>query len=388
MDLHARYPALQDLKARARRRIPHFVWEYLDSATGAEATARRNRAALDTVLMRPAALRGEIVPDLATILLGRNYPVPFGIAPVGMSGLIWPEAEVLLARHAAAAGIPYCLSTVATVVPERIGPDVGDQGWFQMYPPKAPEIRDDMLARAKAAGFHTLVLTVDVPAASRRERQIRGGLVQPPRLTPRLLAQVARCPAWAAGISAGGMPRMRLMDSYAADLARGPLPSTAHVGYLLRAAPDWDYVATLRDLWDGAFILKGVMEPEVAGRAESLGVDAIWVSNHAGRQFDGAPGALAILPEIRTATSLPLIFDSGVEGGLDVLRALAMGADFVMMGRAWHYALGALGRDGPAHWHDILVKDMVANMGQIGARNLSDLSARLIRPRTGPASDP
>ncbi|MEX3014829.1 alpha-hydroxy acid oxidase [Gymnodinialimonas hymeniacidonis] len=382
MDLHSRYPALSDLKARGRRRIPHFVWEYLDSATGAEATARRNRTALDAILLQPAALLGEVAPSLSTRFLGRDYPVPFGIAPVGMSGLIWPEAELLLARHAARAGIPYGLSTVATVVPETIGPKVADQGWFQMYPPKAPEIRDDMLSRAKAAGFHTLVLTVDVPAASRRERQTRGGLVQPPRLTPRLLAQVALCPAWALGIQASGMPRMRLMDSYAEDLLeKGPLPSTAHVGYLLRAAPDWDYVAALRDRWDGAFILKGVTEPEVAKRAEAEGIDAIWVSNHAGRQFDGAPGAADALPEMRSATTLPLIFDSGIEGGLDVIRAIALGADFVMMGRAWHYALGALGREGPAHWHDILVKDMESNMAQIGARSLADLQDRLVTER-------
>ncbi|OAN71954.1 alpha-hydroxy-acid oxidizing enzyme [Jannaschia sp. EhC01] len=378
MDLHSRYPALADLKARARRRIPHFVWEYLDSATGLEAGAARNRAALDAILFRPAALLGEVAPSLACTFLGRAYPVPFGIAPLGMSGLIWPGAEALLATHGAQAGIPYGLSTVATVVPEALKGQIADQGWFQMYPPKSPEVRDDMLRRAQAAGFHTLVLTVDVPAASRRERQTRGGLVQPPRLTPRLLAQVAQCPAWASGIAATGMPRMRLMDSYAEDLAKGPLPSTAHVGYLLRAAPDWEYVAALRDAWDGPFILKGVCEPDVARHAEAYGVDAIWVSTHAGRQFDGAPGAAALLPGVRAATDLPIVFDSGVEGGLDVLRALALGADFVMMGRAWHYALGALGADGPAHWHDILTKDMSSNMAQIGARRLADLSGRLI----------
>lgn len=380
MDLHARYPALSDLKARARRRIPRFVWEYLVSATGAETITARNRAAFDAVLFRPAALRGEIVPDLACRLMGRDYPVPFGIAPLGMSGLVWPEAERLLARHAAMAGIPYTLSTVATRTPEELAGRIGDQGWFQMYPPRDPAMRDDMLARAKAAGFHTLVLTVDVPAASRRERQTRGGLVQPPRLTPRLMAQVARCPAWAIGIQSTGMPRMRLIDSYADRTQTGPLPSTAHVGYLLRTAPDWDYVAALRTRWEGALVLKGVMEPEVAARAEAEGVDAVWVSNHAGRQFDGAPASLDALRAVRGATGLPLILDSGIEGGLDVLRALALGASFVMLGRPWHYALGALGAQGPAHWHDILVKDMASNMAQIGAARLPDLPARLVTP--------
>jgi L-lactate dehydrogenase (cytochrome) len=378
MDLHSKYPALGDLKARARRRIPHFVWEYLDSATGLEAGAARNRTALDAVLFRPAALRGEIAPSLQSTFLGRDYPAPFGIAPLGMSGLIWPGAEHILSAFAAQAGIPYCVSTVATVLPEDLAGTVGEQGWFQMYPPKSAEVRDDMLRRAREAGFHTLVLTVDVPAASRRERQTRGGLVQPPRLTRRLLAQVARCPAWSLGIAARGMPRMRLMDSYAEGLAKGPLPSTAHVGYLLRAAPDWDYVAALRDAWDGPLILKGVCEPEVAARADTEGVDAVWVSTHAGRQFDGAPGAAQVLPEVRRATDLPIIFDSGVESGLDVIRALALGADFVMMGRAWHYALGALGRAGPDHWMEILTRDMESNMAQIGARRLEDLGGRLM----------
>jgi L-lactate dehydrogenase (cytochrome) len=378
MTLDARYPAISDLKARARRRIPHFVWEYLDSATGAESAHRRAREAFDRILFRPAALRGEIVPDVSTEFMGHRYPLPVGIAPLGMSGLVWPEAEILLARHAARAGIPYCLSTVATRTPEDLKGAHGDQGWFQMYPPRDPDIRDDMLARAKAAGFRTLILTVDVPAASRRERQTRGGLVQPPRLTPRLMAQVARCPAWAFGIQASGMPRMRLMDSYADQEKMGALPSTAHVGYLLRAAPDWDYVDALRARWEGPFVLKGVLEPEVAQTAEAKGVDAVWVSNHAGRQFDAAPAAIDVLPEIRAATRLPLILDSGIEGGLDILRALARGADFVMLGRAWHYALGALGREGPAHLQDILAKDMASNMAQIGVRRLEDLPGRLV----------
>ena len=379
MDLHSRYPALSDLKSRAKRRIPHFVWEFFDSATGAESVTHRNRAALDQVLFQPAALRGEITPDISTTFLGRDYPAPFGMAPLGMSGLIWPEAEMHLARHGAAAGIPYCLSTVATRTPEDLAPAIGQQGWFQMYPPRDDGIRRDMLRRAREAGFHTLILTVDVPAASRRERQTRGGLVQPPKLTPRLALQVAQCPQWALGIAKAGMPRMKLMDSYAPDIAnQGTLPSTAHVGYLLRAAPDWDYVAALRAEWDGAIILKGVMEPEIATRAAHEGIDAIWVSNHAGRQFDGAPAAIQMLPQIKAATQLPIIFDSGIEGGLDILRALALGADFVMMGRAWHCALGALGGQGPAHLHEILARDMASNMAQIGAKTLADLGERLV----------
>ena len=376
MDLHSRYPAIADLKARARRRIPWFVFEYLDSATGTEATQARNRRKLDEVLLMPSILHGEFTAELSATLMGRQYPLPFGVSPVGMSGLFWPDAERLLARAATAAGMPYGLSTVASRRPEDIAPCIDGNGWFQIYPPRDPAIRDDMLARARAAGFSTLVLTVDVPVASRRERQTRSGLTSPPRLTPRLMAQVARCPAWALGIARTGMPRMRLIDDYAGAVTG--LGSTEHAGYMLRTAPDMGYLAALRDAWDGPLVVKGVLDARDVPALEAAGVDAIWVSNHAGRQFDAAPASIEALPAIRAATRLPLILDSGVAGGLDILRAIALGADFVMLGRAWHYALGALGADGPAHLVDILARDLHANMGQLGARRLADLPGRLI----------
>lgn len=385
MDLDARYPAVSDLKRRAKARLPHFVWEYLDSATGAESSTARNRAALDRVLLRSAVLKGEIAAETGTRFLGRDYPAPFGIAPVGMSGLVWPDAERILAGHARRAGIPYTLSTVAAATPEDVADRIGEQGWFQLYTPRDPEVRAEILRRARAAGFHTLVMTVDLPAASRRERQVRGGLTQPPRLTPRLILQAAIRPAWSLRVLAHGMPRMRLMDSLApAELTgRGPLPSTAHVGYMIRTSPDLDYLKAVRDLWDGPLIVKGVLHEEAVADIAAAGADAIWVSNHAGRQFDGGVAAIDALPGIRAATRLPLVFDSGIEGGLDILRAIALGADFVMLGRAWHYALAALGQDGPAHLQDILVKDMKANMGQIGAHGLADLADRLVAPQGG-----
>ena len=377
MSLHATYPAISDLKARARRRIPHFVWEYLDSGTGREKTLSRNRIKLDEVLFQPSILHGEFSPDLSTHFLGHDYSLPLGIAPVGMSGLIWPDAERFLARAAAEEKLPYTLSTVATQVPEVVGPHAGNHAWFQIYPPRDPEIRKDMLERAKGSGFNTLVLTVDVPVASRRERQTRGGLTQPPRLTPRLAMQAARCPVWLNGIRKTGMPRMRLMDSYADQNTR--LPSNQHVGYLLRTSPDWEYLKALRDAWGGPLIVKGVLDTKDIAPLEAHGVDAIWISNHAGRQFDAAPATIEQLPAIRAATDLPILFDSGIESGLDVLRALALGANFVMLGRAFHYGLGALGAAGPAHVIDILRQDMISCMGQIGARSLQDLSSRLLR---------
>ncbi len=372
MDMHNKYPSLADLRRRARRRIPKFVWEYLDSGTGDEASKARNRAALDRIGMMPRILEGEYTPDLSTHFLGNSFPLPFGIAPIGMSGLMWPDAEGHLARAAARASIPYSLSTVATQSPEDLAPHLGEHAWFQLYPPRDPEIRRDMLARAKTVGFSTLILTVDVPASSRRERQVRSGLTNPPRLTPRLMAQVALRPAWATGMARRGMPHMRGLDKYG-DTAINSRSPTAHMGYLLRTAPDWDYVKWLRDEWQGTFLIKGVMRADDACRLEEMGADGIWVSNHAGRQFDGAPAAIEVLPDIRAATKLPLIFDSGVEGGLDILRALALGADFVMLGRAFHFALAALGPQGIDHLIDILAKDMAANMSQLGARSLAHL---------------
>ncbi len=371
MDLHSTYPGLSDLAARARRRLPQFVWEYLDSGTGSEATKARNRTALDRVGFLPSILHGPIDPDLRTTFLGAEFPLPFGMAPIGMAGLVWPDAEGHLARAAAVAGLPYCLSTVASQSPEDIAPHLGAHGWFQLYPPKDEGIRRDLLARARDAGFGTLVLTVDVPVASRRERQTRSGLVQPPRLTPRLLAQVALRPAWALGMARAGLPHMRTLDKYASVGA--DLPPTEHVGYLLRTSPDADYLRWLRDAWDGPLIVKGVLRAADAAPLEAMGVDAIWISNHAGRQFDGAPASIEALPAIRAATRLPLILDSGIEGGLDILRALALGANFVMLGRAFPFALAALGAAGPAHLIDMLARDLRANMGQLGAASLSAL---------------
>ncbi|MDK3018077.1 alpha-hydroxy acid oxidase [Pseudodonghicola flavimaris] len=379
MDLHSTFPGVPDLKRRARRRLPKFVWEYLDSGTGTEATKARNRSALDAVGFLPSVLHGPQSPDLSARFLGQEFPLPFGFAPVGMSGLIWPDAEGHLARAAAAAGLPYSLSTVASQSPEDLAPHLGAHGWFQLYPPKDEGIRSDMLARARDAGFRALILTVDVPVASRRERQTRSGLTQPPKLTPRLLAQVALRPAWALGMARRGMPHMRTLDKYT-DAASAALSSTAHVGYLLRTSPDMDYVRWLRDHWDGPLLIKGILRPEDAAPLEEIGVDALWVSNHAGRQFDGAPAAIEALPRIRAATRLPLVFDSGVEGALDILRARALGADFVMLARAPHYAVAALGAAGPAHLIDLLRQDLIANMGQLGMDSLAALPAPMSLP--------
>jgi L-lactate dehydrogenase (cytochrome) len=295
-----------------------------------------------------------------------------------MSGMIWPGAEHMLARGAASANIPYCMSAVATVTPENIAPSLGNNGWMQLYPPTDPEIRHDMVRRARDAGFHTLILTVDVPQASRRERQRRAQLTIPPRITPKMLWETATHPAWALGTARHGQPRLRFAESYVkADKGAS---STAHPGYLIRGKPDWQYLDELRSEWGGQIVVKGVTAATDAAKLKDVGVDAVWVSNHSGRQFDGGLSSIETLPAIRAAVgpNYPLIFDSGVEGGLDILRAIALGADFVMLGRAFHYALAALGARGFDQAVYMLSDDIHTNMFQMGITQLNQATERLV----------
>ncbi len=377
MSLETYYPAVSDLRKRARRRIPHFVFEYLDSATGREDQHRRNQDALSEIQFWPAILEGEPAADLSTNFLGCDYPLPFGCAPVGMSGIMWPGAEKLLSAACARVGIPYCMSTVATVVPETLAPYIGDQGWFQLYMPKDLEIRADMIRRAKEAGFHTLILTVDVPLESRRERQRRANLTIPPKLNAAMIWSMMTHPEWTIGTLREGIPSLKFCEDYAKDMEA---TSVAHAGHVIRGNPSWDDIAWMRERWDGPLLVKGIQKPEDAKILVGQGVDAIWVSNHSGRQFDGGPASITCLPAIREAVpDTPIVFDSGVTGGLDIMRALALGADFVMLGRAFHYAVGALGAKGPEHLISILKQDMISCMGQIGVDKLSDLSERLVK---------
>ena len=379
MSIDDTYPSLNDLKIRAKRRLPHFAWEYLDSATGVEDQKNRNRVELDKILFETRVLQGEYTPSQETAFLGRTYAHPFGVAPVGMSGMIWPGAEYMLARGCDRLKIPYAMSAVATVTPEMIAPDLGDMGWMQLYPPTDPEVRRDMLRRARDAGFHTLVLTVDVPAPSRRERQRRAQLTIPPKITPTMLWETATHPAWALGTARHGQPRLRFAESYVK--VKGNTSSTAHPGYIIRGKPDWDYLSELRGEWDGHIIVKGITSAHDALKLKQVGADAVWVSNHSGRQFDGGQSSIETLPAIRAAVgaNYPLIFDSGVEGGLDVIRAMALGADFVMLGRTWHYALAALGAKGFDQLTFMLSDDINTNMYQMGIRTLSQAADRLIK---------
>ncbi|UWQ22666.1 alpha-hydroxy acid oxidase [Jannaschia sp. W003] len=377
-DLDLRYPAISDLRARARRRMPRFAFEYLDSGTGTERGVHANRAGLDAVRFQPAILRGPLDFDLSADAFG-PHPLPFGIAPVGFAGMIWPDAERHLARAAARHGIPYGQSTVAAATPEDTGPIAGDLGWFQHYPVNDAGIRRDMLRRIKDAGWRVLVVTVDVPGESRRERQRRANISMPPVVTPAMALDMALHPAWAMGHARmGGMPRMRFPEGYVGD--RTGADAFVHAGRLIRGYPDDAYISALREEWDGPLVVKGVQEGVDAERLLGLGVDGIWVSNHSGRQFEGGPAAIDNLREVAgvVAGRAPVFFCSGVAGGLDVLRAVALGASFVFLGKAWFFALAALGPRGLDHLVHVLRDDLECNMAQLGIERLADAKGRLI----------
>lgn len=361
-----RYPAVSDLRMKAKKRLPNVVWQYLESGTGKDQTMQRNRKALDNMTFLPRFVRGKIDTQTETTFLGRTYAVPFGIAPMGLSGLVWPDAERILAQSARKNQIPYCYSTVATQTPESIGPEVGEMGWFQLYPPRDPEIRKAMLSRAQKAGFHTLIITADVPAAGRREVSRKAGLTIPPRINLKMLWEGATHPTWSMQIVKHGLPRLRFVESFS---PKKDMKSAANYArFEFRGDLDWEYIRAVRDLWQGPVILKGLLHPEDAARAVAEGLDGIVVSNHGGRQFDGGVAAIEALSAVVKAVNgkAAVIFDSGVRSGLDVLRALSLGADFVMVGRPYLYGVSALGNSGADHVFNILHEDLVNNMKQLG----------------------
>ncbi|NRB59371.1 MAG: alpha-hydroxy-acid oxidizing protein [Winogradskyella sp.] len=373
--LSNQFPAIEDLAIKAKKRIPEVAWAYLESGTGDEDLLKRNRAAFNAIEFTPRFCKGHIEADTSIQLLGKKYACPIGISPIGLTGLIWPRAELILAEAANRLQIPFCLSTVATETPEEVGSVVGNQGWFQLYPPKSLDLAFSILDRAKKSGFHTLVITADVPMASRRERTKRAGMQMPPKMTPKLTWDGIKHPVWSLKTIQRGLPRLRTIEDYVGKTDFKFV--SGFVGNRLGGTLDWDYCKTLKAYWKGTVIIKGILHPEDAYQAIKIGLNGIWVSNHGGRQFNGAPASIKALPEVAKAVNkrVPILLDSGVRTGLDVMRALSLGADFVMIGRPFLYGVAALGKCGPDHVTHILTDDLKNNMVQLGVESINELKS-------------
>ncbi|HJO02365.1 MAG TPA: alpha-hydroxy acid oxidase [Acidobacteriota bacterium] len=369
------HASIEDLARTAERRIPRFAFDYLEGATGREVCLERNRAQLDAITLTPRFMVDVTSLDLSTELFGQRYEMPFGVAPVGLSGLMWPGTELILAAAAARAGIPYCLSTLSTVKMEEVAAIAGSRAWFQLYVTKDTEVAEDLVRRAGDAGFGALIVTIDVPAASRRERDIRNGLSLPPRMGLETIYRAAVRPAWVAQVLRNGRPKFHNVAQYAPA-------GTSLEGYVkeqfLHRPLSWRRIEAIRAQWSGPLVLKGILHPDDARRAVDAGADGLIISNHGGRQLDAAPTPLDVLPAIQEAVGdrPTLMVDSGIMSGLDVARCLARGAQFVFCGRAFVYGVAALGKAGGDHAVAILREGLQDILTQIGCASASDLDAR------------
>ena len=370
-----KYPRVSDMVGVAKRRMPHFAAEYLFAGTGYDEALENNRKAFNEVFLVPQYLKGTVNPNLKTKLFGYEYDAPFGMAPVGMTSLMWPGAEIALSKMSVKNNIPFSLSTVSCTSVEEVGKHLDGNGWFQLYPQADKAIRNDLLKRAKDSGFKTLIITADIPASSRRERLRMAGVSVPPKNNLRTFFQAAICPSWSIGTLINGIPAFGTMDQYSDGSWHGNAKSKAgFAGSQMQRYLDWDYLKEVRDIWKGPIILKGLMDIEDAIKTTKF-VDAIYLSNHGGRQLDIAPSTLQILPEIRkkVGSKFPIIIDSGFYSGQDICKGLMLGADFVMTGRPFIIGLAALGAKGANHVHDILKDELSNIMEQVCAENIKEL---------------
>jgi isopentenyl diphosphate isomerase/L-lactate dehydrogenase-like FMN-dependent dehydrogenase len=387
--LLARAACVADLKKRARRRVPRFAFDYLEGGCNQEIAIARNRSALDAIVMEPRYLEDCAAPDLSVSLFGRRYDAPFGVAPVGLGGLIWPRAAEYLAEAAGRANIPFCLSTVATTSIERAAELAGECLWFQLYTPTDPVIRDDLLDRAAAVGCRVLLVTIDVPGAAWRPRDLRNGLSVPPRFDLRTLLQIAARPVWAMATLRAGIPRFDSVRPYmprnVSVAGSSVFTRTTFTGGLHREA-----LARIRDRWQGPMVLKGGVETvREAELALQLGAEGIVVSNHGGRQLDASRSPVEVLPQIRAAVGdrMTVLADSGVESGADIGRMLAKGALSVLAGRAFVYGVGALGRAGAAHTIEMLREELARFMAQLRCARPEELARHLPQARQRDAGE-
>jgi L-lactate dehydrogenase (cytochrome) len=355
----------------AQKRLPRMMFDFVDGASGDESLCRMNTDALDEVRLMPRVLIDVGERDLTTRILGQEMGLPFGMAPMGMCGLAWPGADKFMARQAAKRRIPLCVSTAASTPLETVIEDAEGYAWFQLYADQSGDFVDELVGRAEASDYKVLILTVDVPIPSVRTRDLRNGFTFPLRWGPRQIFDFATHPHWSLATLLhslkAGMPRPM---NYATSQK-----GTKFVRNASRGRADWRFLEGLRDRWQGSLVVKGVQCPQDALRIKAIGADAIYVSNHGGRQLNAAPTTIASLGHIRGAVgdAMPLIFDGGITNGEHVIKALASGANFAMVGRSAMYGLGSGAEQGLSEVLDMIGQEASSVAGLIGHTKIADI---------------
>lgn len=380
LEFNANYPSVDDLRARAQKRMPKFAFEYLDGGCNEDVNLYRNTAELRDVQLKPQYIRDFNGASLKTKLFGLTYNAPFGIAPVGLQGLMWPNSPEILAKAAFKYNVPFILSTVTTTSIERASELTEGKAWFQLYHPAENSLRDDIIKRAEAAQCPVLVILCDVPTFGFRPRDIRNGLAMPPKMSVRNILQIMGKPTWALNTLRYGQPNFATLKRYmpkGLDLKQlGQFMDATFSGRL-----NEDRIKAIRDQWKGKLVLKGVASEVDAQEAIRLGLDGIIVSNHGGRQLDSGESAIKPLARIaeKFGDQIEVMMDSGIRSGSDVARALASGAKFTFMGRSFMYGAGALGNNGGNHTITLLKKEIQQIMEQLCCERIEDLPNHLIK---------
>ncbi len=359
--------SIEDLRRAAQSRLPRSVFEFFDGGAEDEITLRANRRAFERVRLLPRVLVDVSSVDTRAPILGVESKLPMAVAPTGAVGFGWPGGDVAIAKAAAAYGIPYTLSTTATASIERVAREARGRLWFQAYILKGREFTFRLIERARNYGYEALMITVDLPVGGKRERDNRNHFAIPFRFTPRNLRDFASRPAWAAAMLRTGTPVMENLAGFTRQaLSASALASS--VGRNYDPSFDWEGLKAIRDAWPRKLIVKGIVHPEDALRAAALGCDAVVVSNHGGRQLDGGIATLDALPDVvaRVGAGMPVLVDGGIRRGVDVVKALALGAQAVMIGRATLYGACAAGQAGAARALEILKSELERSMKLCG----------------------